>query len=237
VADVTSSLAAVEREAPAAAAAGSGRSGKATRGSSRSAQEPEAQAATGGGAAALTLSYPSLSSSSSYSTALAQLRRQMGLFRNVLRYLGLVNEEAAKFADTTLAGEVAAPEAGHWLRVVGALGLSRQQMADAAALHACWQVGGPGATVPCSLGRRFSGRRRLGRSLQHPRVRCRIHALAGGWVRWVVNRSTVHENRGDGHGSVCTRAGVWAGGGQTATHPSQCCDRLVSGSKSVPYRH
>ncbi|GLC39882.1 hypothetical protein PLESTM_000961400 [Pleodorina starrii] len=71
--------------------------------------------------------------------SMARLRGQMALFRNLLRYLGLVNEEACKFADTTLTGETAAPEPGHWLRVVMALGLNQQQLADAAALHTCWQ--------------------------------------------------------------------------------------------------
>ncbi|GIL54518.1 hypothetical protein Vafri_10024 [Volvox africanus] len=76
---------------------------------------------------------------SGVSGPLACLRRQMALLRNIQRYLGLVNEEACKFAFTTLTGKTAVPEPGHWLRVVQSLSLTRQQLADAAALDSCWQ--------------------------------------------------------------------------------------------------
>ncbi|EFJ52731.1 hypothetical protein VOLCADRAFT_86011 [Volvox carteri f. nagariensis] len=75
----------------------------------------------------------------SSSGPLARLRDQMASFRNVLRYLGLVNEAACKFVDTNLTGKPGAPEPGHWLRVIQELHLSPQQLADAAALQSCWQ--------------------------------------------------------------------------------------------------
>ncbi|KXZ52127.1 hypothetical protein GPECTOR_10g756 [Gonium pectorale] len=77
---------------------------------------------------------------------MARLRGQMAVFRAVVRYLWLVNDEVCRRAgreaglvDTMLTGDTAAPEPGHWLRVVVGLGLSGQQLADAAALYACWQ--------------------------------------------------------------------------------------------------
>ncbi|PNH09765.1 hypothetical protein TSOC_003576 [Tetrabaena socialis] len=73
------------------------------------------------------------------SSPLALLRTQMSLFRQVMRYLGLMNDDIARFVDTTLSGETLPPQPGHHERVVAALGLSQAQLADAAALHACTQ--------------------------------------------------------------------------------------------------
>lgn len=89
-----------------------------------------------------TTTSTSLPAPAAPSSPLARLRAQVASYRFIVRYVCLINEQAVRFVDTRLTGEVVPPDAGRWHRVVGALGLSTAQLADAAALYGCWQVGG-----------------------------------------------------------------------------------------------